>query len=208
MSRPAKQRAMPFGPEHDHLYTDPIFLIGNGASRKDFDLKRLRGRGTIIGCNALYRDFTPDLLVSIDTKMINEIRAANYFEDNLLLVPANRNAQVKGVLKWRTDRFNTSGCFAMKLITQILQPEKCYMLGMDAYRGNVYDKTQNYAVNSLANFNGVKSFYMQELKCLGDTVFINVNETDAWPPEAAQTGRYKFITYEEFEDEVFPEKRG
>ena len=33
------------------------FIIGNGVSRKPIDLHQLKGKGTIFGCNALYRDF-------------------------------------------------------------------------------------------------------------------------------------------------------
>ena len=36
-----------------------VFCIGNGESRKGFDLEKLRPYGKIYGCNALYRDFTP-----------------------------------------------------------------------------------------------------------------------------------------------------
>jgi hypothetical protein len=36
-----------------------VFCIGNGESRKGFDLESLRKHGTIYGCNAIYRDFMP-----------------------------------------------------------------------------------------------------------------------------------------------------
>ena len=49
------------------------FIIGNGVSRKGFDLEQLRGKGVIYGCNALYRDFMPDVLVATDDKMREEI---------------------------------------------------------------------------------------------------------------------------------------
>ena len=42
------------------------FVIGNGQSRSHFNLNTLRGKGTIYGCNALYRDFMPDVLVATD----------------------------------------------------------------------------------------------------------------------------------------------
>ena len=31
-----------------------VFCIGNGTSRKDFNLEKLRPHGKIYGCNALY----------------------------------------------------------------------------------------------------------------------------------------------------------
>ena len=42
------------------------YIIGNGPSRKDFDLNLLKDTGQIYGCNALYRDFTPDYLFMVD----------------------------------------------------------------------------------------------------------------------------------------------
>ena len=76
------------------------------------------------------------------------------------------------------------------------------MLGMDGYPGNMYDGTTNYAVNTLQNFAGVNNFYMKTLQEEGETVFINVNDKDTWPKECSSTGRYKFITYEEFEKKL------
>ena len=45
------------------------YCIGNGPSRKDFDLNKLGATGQTYGCNALYRDFMPDFIFSVDTKM-------------------------------------------------------------------------------------------------------------------------------------------
>ena len=50
-----------------------IFCIGNGESRVGFDLERLRKLGTIYGCNAIYRDFLPDVLVAVDHGIMHEI---------------------------------------------------------------------------------------------------------------------------------------
>ena len=50
-----------------------VFLIGNGESRKHLDLETLRQHGKIYGCNALYRDFTPDVLCSVDHGMMHEV---------------------------------------------------------------------------------------------------------------------------------------
>ena len=45
------------------------YIIGNGPSRKGFDLTRLAETGQTYGCNALYRDFMPDFIFSVDTKI-------------------------------------------------------------------------------------------------------------------------------------------
>jgi hypothetical protein len=45
------------------------YCIGNGPSRKGFDLNKLKASGQTYGCNALYRDFIPDFIFSVDTKI-------------------------------------------------------------------------------------------------------------------------------------------
>jgi len=54
------------------------FVLGNGISRKNIDLTKLKPYGKIYGCNALYRDFTPDVLVATDTPIAEEIQYNNY----------------------------------------------------------------------------------------------------------------------------------
>lgn len=202
---PCQGRANPFLKDNNKKYlTNKVFLIGNGNSRKDFDLERLRGRGTIIGCNALFRDFAPDILLAIDSKMIREIKDAEYStEHNLCIIPTSRSVALPHAHKWKADRFNTTGCYAMNLIIQLMKPKLCYMLGMDNYKGNMYDDTPNYSINTLTNFGGVGSYYMRALQLeVGETKFINVNEKDTWPQEAHDTGNYAFIQYDEFEKTV------
>lgn len=59
-----------------------VFLIGNGESRIGFDLNKLRPYGKIYGCNALYRDFTPDVLVAVDHGIMHEIYHSGYAYNN------------------------------------------------------------------------------------------------------------------------------
>ena len=59
-----------------------VFLIGNGESRKDFDLEKLRQHGKIYGCNALYRDFSPDVLIAVDHGIMHEVYQSGYCYKN------------------------------------------------------------------------------------------------------------------------------
>jgi hypothetical protein len=59
-----------------------VFLIGNGESRKDFNLDLLKPYGKIYGCNALYRQYTPDVLVSVDHGIMHEIYQSGYCYKN------------------------------------------------------------------------------------------------------------------------------
>jgi hypothetical protein len=49
------------------------FVIANGTSRKNFDLNQIKDKGKTYGCNALYRDFTPDYIGAIDRPMVDEM---------------------------------------------------------------------------------------------------------------------------------------
>ena len=61
---------------------DNVFCIGNGKSRKDFNLEKLRPYGKIYGCNALYRTFTPDVLTAVDHGIMHEIYHSGYCNKN------------------------------------------------------------------------------------------------------------------------------
>ena len=59
-----------------------VFVIGNGESRKNYNLNNLKEKGRTYGCNALYRDFTPDVLVAVDQGICHEIYNSGYCQDN------------------------------------------------------------------------------------------------------------------------------
>jgi hypothetical protein len=54
------------------------FVLGNGMSRREVNLPLLKHRGQIYGCNALYRDFEPDVLVATDRPIADHIQDTGY----------------------------------------------------------------------------------------------------------------------------------
>jgi hypothetical protein len=54
------------------------FVLGNGVSRRNIDLARLKQLGPVYGCNALYRDFAPDCLVATDRPIAQQIQESGY----------------------------------------------------------------------------------------------------------------------------------
>ena len=57
---------------------EKAFILGNGPSRPT-DIKWLSNlEGDTYGCNALYRDFEPDCLVTTDPAMMREIASSSY----------------------------------------------------------------------------------------------------------------------------------
>lgn len=58
------------------------FVLGNGVSRQGIDLLQLQSHGLIYGCNALYRDFTPDVLIATDRPISEQIQHSGYAQKN------------------------------------------------------------------------------------------------------------------------------
>jgi len=57
------------------------FVIGNGTSRNGIDLRLLNG--TTYGCNALYKEFRPDVLVATDDPISKRIQQEKYPKGNV-----------------------------------------------------------------------------------------------------------------------------
>jgi hypothetical protein len=58
------------------------FVLGNGISRNGLDLEKMRTVGAIYGCNGLYRDFTPDVLVATDRPIAHHIQQSGYSKEH------------------------------------------------------------------------------------------------------------------------------
>lgn len=146
-----------------------IFVIGNGESRRGFDLNQLKGHGTIIGCNALYRDFKPDLLVAVDRPILGEICASGYADNNRVYVRQRFYNEYKhhmGInviptfwgLDATTKKFQayqgwSSGPSAVALATSLYDdndlPCRVFLIGFDMFGlndkvNNMYKGTPHY----------------------------------------------------------------
>jgi hypothetical protein len=59
------------------------FVLGNGISRNQVDLSILQSLGAVYGCNALYRNFVPDVLVSTDAPISQRIQQEGYSAEHV-----------------------------------------------------------------------------------------------------------------------------
>lgn len=128
------------------------FVLGNGTSRKDIDLEKLKQYGPIYACNAIYREFDPDYLVCVDVKMVLELNKAKYQTRNPNCWTNKNKAieQLTGFNIFNPSKGWSSGPTALWLASQHGY-EKIYILGFD-YKGlkdgkqfnNVYADTPNY----------------------------------------------------------------
>lgn len=131
------------------------FVLGNGTSRKSIDPNRLKSIGKVYGCNALYREFEPDYLIAVDTKMILEINKSGFQRNHEVWTNPNKAyARFKGFNYFNPSKGWSSGPTALWLASQH-QNQTIYILGFD-YMGkddgklfnNVYADTPNYKKSS------------------------------------------------------------
>lgn len=68
--------------------TRRAYVIGNSPNREGFDLSLLDG--VTYGCNALYRDFSPDFLICKDSIITQEIISSGYADKHVVYAQAKQ----------------------------------------------------------------------------------------------------------------------
>ena len=127
------------------------FVLGNGISRQHINLAHLKNCGMIYGCNALYREFTPDVLVATDRPISEAIQHAGYALANKFYT--RRPLPELGALKVRSEYHGySSGPNAVALAAQ--DHHHVYLLGFDMgptqHNGfnNIYVNTEFYKTSN------------------------------------------------------------
>lgn len=136
-------------------------VIGNGKSRLNFDLHQLQNIFTTYGCNALYRDFIPDYLISHDMGIADEIldqkahyKTKFYTQHGTKMDNRHKNGEpINFVIQ---DKFmGDSGTGALRLACSNGH-QQIYMIGFDyqthnQYIDNVYAGTTHYQPGPINN---------------------------------------------------------
>jgi len=188
------------------------FVLGNGTSRLKLKLNKLPTVATIYACNAIYREFEPNYLIAVDTKMVNEIIESGYHLTHQVWTNPNRGLT-------STDKINffhphkgwSSGPTALWLACQHGH-KNIYIFGFD-YQGlngklnNVYADTNNYRKSSdPATFFG--NWVNQTDKTIKEYSKINfyrvVDPGSYIPDNLSNLNNLRHITYDEF-NKKYPE---
>lgn len=137
-----------------------IWAIGNGESRRNFNLNQIKGY--TIGCNAIHRNYVCDVFVAVDRKMVREImenpvcskkvvytRPEWYKEFDSKQVICLPEIPYKGDHKQDIGFHWNSGPYAV-LLACLRKPKQINLLGFDLYgvnglQNNLYKDTDNYA---------------------------------------------------------------
>ncbi len=129
-------------------------VIGNGPSRLQFDLNKIAETMTTYGCNALYRDYIPHYLISMDYNMVKEILDNKiHHKTSFHTQHDNRVDKLQSEGEpinffWGFSETNDSGNSALRLALQ-QDNTTVYIIGFDYNDGgsnlpNVYSNTTNY----------------------------------------------------------------
>lgn len=183
-----------------------IFVLGNGTSRKGLDLNSLKTAGPVYGCNALYRDFSPDILFSVDPPMIKEIVESGYHLKNTVFVRKSTDPNLNIIEKnsgW------SSGPIAISYAaTQGYK--NIYLIGFDfsglnGKQNNVYSSTKNY-INSDTKETFYGNWVNQIISICNehkDQSFIRVGfENQYCPSQFNDVKNFSFCSVEQFITEV------
>jgi hypothetical protein len=133
-------------------------IIGNGLSRLEFNLNHLKkpqgllGATTVqtYGCNALYRDYTPDFLVATGNNgIVSELASSSYVNDNIVYTNAIHLLEHPGKFYLIPyDPYADAGT-TTAYIAAFDGHTKIYLLGFDGYdlaghNNNIYAGTTGY----------------------------------------------------------------
>ena len=182
------------------------FVFGNGRTRLNMGFEEVKPYGLIYACNAVYRDFSPDYLVAVDSKMVNEINESRYQLTNQ--VWTNYIPNYKNFEKFNYFEPNlgwSSGPTALNLATSH-EPDEVYIFGFD-YEGlkgkinNVYANSNNYKKSTdPATYHG--NWLRQTEKIIKDNPpikYYRVNVENFFDPPW-RYDNYKRIFFNEFRD--------
>jgi hypothetical protein len=127
------------------------FVLGNGVSRQSIDPVQLQAHGPVYGCNALYRTFAPDVLVSTDRPISEAIQQSGYSLVNQHYT--RRPVENSGAQRIPAEYYGySSGPVAVALAAE--KHNTVYLLGFDigpsvtGTFNNMYADTEFYKKSS------------------------------------------------------------
>jgi hypothetical protein len=124
------------------------FVLGNGISRLEIPLAVMQQQGKIYGCNALYRDFIPDVLISTDRAIATHIQESGYAKTNRFYT--RRPLPDMGACAVPSDYFGYSSGPIAASIAALDKHTLVYLVGFDLgpttdnQFNNIYAGTQFY----------------------------------------------------------------
>jgi len=131
---------------------DVAFVLGNGISRQGLPLHDMSQHGHIYGCNALFRDFAPHVLVATDKPIALHIESTGYPLTNKFYT--RKPTAGKGSLDIPKPYFGFSSGPVATALAALERYPRIYMVGFDLGPteankfNNLYASTEFYKESS------------------------------------------------------------
>jgi hypothetical protein len=184
------------------------FVLGNGVSRQQVDLSNLRHLGKIYGCNALYRDFVPDVLVSTDKPISTRIQDSGYPHNNRFYT--RRPVPGNGANPVPQKYYGYSSGPIAASIAAIDGAVIIYLVGFDMgpvsnHFNNVYADTEFYKKSSAPpTFTGNWARQLtQIMRDFSNTAFVRImGNTTAPIEDFASSRNFRTMSMEDFQNRI------
>jgi len=178
------------------------FVVGNGTSRKDLDIKQLTDYGILFACNWFYRkEFRPHVLVCSDEPITNTILKVDSWYPRTNWMYTWFPKPGSGAKKAPTPEKFAAGPMSAYIAANTYQSKKVFLIGMDFFGFGSTGKNSNGTLNNM--YAGEKHYQKPEegqdgvaptyrnwqrrfqwlIKNSPDTQFYHVNPFDGKSPE-------------------------
>ena len=195
-------------------------IIGNGPSRKNFDLQLLKGQvggehgvrsvGQSYGCNILYKDFSPTFLIVTQKQLCAEIAASDYCEDNIVYSNARHILSNPGAFHLYPHYYNAPTGVLAAHVAAADGHKTVYLLGFDWYKTgdeNIYFE-QHELYTTIQEVEGQNNKFTDTLVRLinlyPDTDFVRVCDTNSslYPDDLNWCSNFRQLEYRQYISEA------
>jgi len=186
------------------------FILGNGTSRLQLDCRSLLKHGYVYGCNRIYQDLSPDILVSTDKNIAHEIQESGYSLKNIHYTRKQNIIKNSGAKELPDDiQGMSSGPACLGLACKSNQ-NYIFMIGMDLkginnkinnmYAGTKFYKSKDELATPYSNWQEHILFLMQ--KNINKN-FFHVNPLDNFTPDKwKQLTNFETMSLESFKQMI------
>lgn len=185
---------------------DFAFVLGNGITRLEVDCESLLDYGTVYGCNRIYQEFAPHVLVSTDQGMCEEIQISGYSKSNCHYVREQWQIGYSGAKVIPHPYHGYSSGPAALGIASLSAANYLFLIGFD-FKGtnnkinNIYAGTEHYKEktsdpiffgNWVDHIDGI-------VKQFSHKRFMQINPLDCFTPEKLLTNiNFEALSLSEF----------
>lgn len=197
-----------------HTTTQAI-AIGNGESRLGFDLSHIANHKAgfggadklqSYGCNALYRDFTPDFLILVGKDIADEVAQSAYPVDNLVYAHGEHIIGFPGKYYLIPQNVSYDAGSIAAYMACFDGHTKVFLLGYDSYDvqgpvNNVYKNTNGYPAHDHEQDHYFWTKALRSVMTTYDDVdFVRVMPQATWwvPEDWSNLPNFRQISFRDF----------